>query len=149
MICPKVAELIIRLADSKTFSSICCPDNLGISAPSLNTTVTTDSPNLEIDLSSIISGILATAISIGEVIKLSTSYTARDGAIEMTCTWLLVISGIASIGEWNREYMPHPINAAMNRHIMNSFFMENLMIRSIILIQLILIQSSAGILCSG
>ena len=28
MICPKVAELIMRLADSKTFSSICCCESL-------------------------------------------------------------------------------------------------------------------------
>jgi hypothetical protein len=85
------------------------------------------------DRSSIISGILATATSMGAVIKLSTSCTANDGASEIICTWLLVISGIASIGSFDNEYAPQPIKATMNNPTMNLFLIEKEMIPSIII----------------
>ena len=69
-------------------------------------------------------GILATATSIGAVMELSTSCTANDGASAITCTWLFVISGVASIGNWVREYVPQPISAITNKPIINLFFIE-------------------------
>ena len=71
-----------------------------------------------------ISGILATATSIGAVMKLSTSCTARDGASEMICTWLLVMSGMASTGSRVSDHVPQPISARTNNPTINLLRME-------------------------
>jgi hypothetical protein len=43
------------------------------------------------------------------------------------------MSGIASMGSFVTEYVPHPINARIKSPIMNLFLTENEMIRFIII----------------
>ena len=60
--------------------------------------VTTDKPKREKLRISSNPGILLLACSIGKVINRSISVAPKDGAEVITCTWLSVISGTASIG---------------------------------------------------
>lgn len=68
--------------------------------------VITLNPNLEIDRSSTTPGIALRVFSMGDVTNCSTSCVARVGQTVRTCTWLLVLSGIASIGSWVNDQMP-------------------------------------------
>ena len=60
--------------------------------------VTTDSPNSEIERSATRCGMLLSAFSTGMVTKRSTSSAACPGQSVITCAWMLVTSGYASIG---------------------------------------------------
>ena len=60
--------------------------------------VTTDKPNLEKLLISFKPGILLFACSMGNVMSRSISVAPNEGAEVITCTWLSVMSGTASIG---------------------------------------------------
>ena len=50
-----------------------------------------------------IPGTLAVACSMGNVMRRSTSGAAKEGDTVITCTWLFVISGTASMGSLVKE----------------------------------------------
>jgi hypothetical protein len=87
--------------------------------------LTTDKPNREIDLISLIPGILEVACSIGKLINLSTSKDPKVDETVITCTWLEVISGSASTGSFINWMVPQMIQANVKRPITNLFLTEN------------------------
>ncbi len=54
----------------------------------------------------------ASAVSIGNVTCRSTSVGDSDGATALICTWLLVMSGTASIGSFVSDHSPTPAAAS-------------------------------------
>ncbi len=48
----------------------------------------------------------ASAVSTGNVTCFSISIGESDGTIVLICTWLLVMSGTASIGSWRSDRTP-------------------------------------------
>src|SRR5262249_35395326 len=77
-----------------------------MSVPSLNTTVTTETPNFEIDRICSTLGSPLMAPSTGNESSDSTSSGDSAGASVITCTCTFVRSGTASIGRWSAEYTP-------------------------------------------
>ena len=77
-----------------------------MSVPSSKTTVTTDSPYLEMDRTSSTLGIPDIARSTGTVTYCSTSTGDSAGAAVITWTWTFVMSGTASIGRFTAECTP-------------------------------------------
>ncbi len=70
------------------------------SVASSNTMVTSESPKRLKLRCSMIPGTLRVACSMGKVIRRSMSPAPSAGLTVITCTWLLVMSGTASIGSW-------------------------------------------------
>ena len=77
------------------------------------------------------SGKLAMARSMGAVTNCSTSCAASVGVVVITCTWLLVMSGTASMGNCESEYAPYSTSTSVKSPMMALLWMENLMILSI------------------
>lgn len=73
-----------RLAPARYCEKFCRA--LKLSVPSLNLSVTTDSPNSDTDRNDCTSGTPASAFSIGMVICCSTSVVLRPGHCVMACT---------------------------------------------------------------
>ena len=73
------------------------------SVSSENTMVTTERPKRENERTSCTSGMVAMACSMGNVTSRSTSGAPSEGVWVMTCTWLLVMSGTASMGRCASE----------------------------------------------
>jgi hypothetical protein len=69
-------------------------------------------------------GIPASAFSMGQVISCSTSPGASDGASALICTWLLVMSGTASIGSFLSEYRPTAAAIAVSSTMSQRFLIE-------------------------
>ena len=90
--------------------------------------VTSDNPKRENDRCSIIPGILIVVCSIGKVISLSISAAPKDGEGVITKTWLLVISGTASIGSLVALYTPNKMSASTIIPTINLLRIENAMI---------------------
>ncbi|GGD13259.1 hypothetical protein GCM10011368_14030 [Hyunsoonleella pacifica] len=61
----------------------------------------------------------------------------------MTCTWLLVISGTASIGTWVILQIPAPIMVSVSKPIRNLLLIEKSMI--LLIIENVLIQLNYSI----
>src|SRR5258706_8223298 len=107
--------------------------------------VTTERPNLENDLISVMFGIVAIVCSTENVTSRSTSGAARDGDTVKTRTWLLVISGTASMGSLVTEYPPYKTNASVRIPTINLFLMEKEMIPFNILVVL---NCTSFVICS-
>src|SRR5678809_1126393 len=86
-----------------------------MSVPSSKTTVTTDSPYLEIERISSTFGTPDIARSTGTVTYCSTSVGDRAGAGVITCTCTFVTSGTASIGKSIVEVIPTVTRSAVAR----------------------------------
>ncbi len=91
-------------------SNTSCLANQG-SVPSLKMIVTTETSAREIERSSVIPGTPFSAFSIGNVTLRSTSRALIPGASVMTATWIVEMSGSASIGRL-RAASPPSINSA-------------------------------------
>src|SRR5262245_16873124 len=83
-----------------------------MSVPSSNTTVTTETPYLEIDRISSTRGIPAMARSTAVLTYCSTSTGDSAGATVMIWTWTFVTSGTASIGSSIAERTPTNTSSA-------------------------------------
>jgi hypothetical protein len=68
------------------------------SVPSLNTTVTWDRPYFDSERVPSSRGKPFITLSIGKLMRCSTSSGEMPGAAVLICTWTLVMSGTASIG---------------------------------------------------
>ena len=97
---------------------------------SSKTNVITLIPNLENERISIRSGRLAIALSTGDVMNCSTSCAAKVGALVITCTWLLVTSGNASIGSFDALHTPQIMSANVIMPMASLFFILNCIILS-------------------
>ena len=73
----------------------------------------TESPLREMLRRSSSRGMLASAISMGVVMFCSTSCAPSAGACVMTCTWLLVMSGVESKGRCTSDHTPHTMRATV------------------------------------
>src|SRR5690606_37504115 len=94
-----------------------------ISTSSSKTTVTTLRPKRLIERSSTTLGIDFTDCSIGYEMSCSTSWVASVGELVIICTWLLVISGSASIGRLYSENEPTTTSAKVNKPTINLLLM--------------------------
>ncbi len=83
--------------------------------PSGNTTVITESPKREMERISVTPGTVRSCNSSGTVMSCSTSWAASAGLWVMTCTWLLVTSGMASSGRLAAEKPPQATSPATSR----------------------------------
>src|SRR6476659_8641514 len=81
-----------------------------MSVPSLNTTVTTEIPYLEMERISVVLGMPAMARSTGTVTYCSISTGERAGAAVMICTWMFVTSGTASLESVPAAFSPSRTN---------------------------------------
>src|SRR4029079_6456382 len=77
-----------------------------MSVPSSKTIVTTDRPYFEIDRTSSTFGMPDIARSTGTLTYCSTSTDESAGAAVITCTWMFVMSGTASIGSCTADRTP-------------------------------------------
>jgi hypothetical protein len=93
-------------------SDTCCLAQY-TSVLSLKTIVTRDNPKREKERISMIPGTLAVACSMGNVMRRSTSGAAKEGDTVITCTWLFVISGTASMGSFGKRIDSQPINPTL------------------------------------
>ena len=98
-----------------------------MSASSSKTSVMTDSPLRDMLRRSSSLGMLARAISTGVVMYCSTSCAPSDGACVMTCTWLLVMSGVASNGRRTSDHTPHTMSASVRTPTTSLLWMEYVM----------------------
>jgi hypothetical protein len=80
--------------------------------------VTMLSPKRLMERISTRSGKLAMARSMGAVTNCSTSCAASVGVVVITCTWLLVMSGTASIGSCVSEYAPYSTSTSVKSPMM-------------------------------
>src|SRR5690606_26278490 len=101
-----------------------------MSTSSSNMAVITESPKREMLRVSSMPGTLAMASSMGNVTSCSTSCPASVGQPVMICTWLLVMSGTASMGSFDALQTPHTISSRVIRPTMALFFILNFMIES-------------------
>ena len=101
-----------------------------MSVSSLKTAVMTERPKREILRVSSSPGISAMACSIGKVTSCSTSCEAKVGVEVMICTWLLVISGTASMGSLVALHTPQKISIRVMNPTNSLFLMLNSMILS-------------------
>src|SRR5215831_6979468 len=77
-----------------------------MSVSSSKTTVTTESPYFDSDRISLTLGVPESARSTGTVTYCSTSTGDSAGDEVMTCTWMLVTSGTASMGSSKEDLIP-------------------------------------------
>src|SRR5882672_12916110 len=103
-----------------------------MSVLSLKMTVICDRPNLLRDRTSVMPGTPDNSVSSGNVTSFSISSGARAGTSVFTCTWILVMSGTASIGNRTADLMPPNTNAAVASRTNSRCRSENSMTRSII-----------------
>src|SRR4051812_10842781 len=82
-----------------------------MSVPSWNTTVTTEMPYFEIERICVVLGMPAMARSMGTVTYCSISTGERAGAEVMTCTWIFVTSGTASMESVRAAFSPSRANS--------------------------------------
>ena len=86
----------------------------------------TDSPLRLMLRRSVTLGMFVSAISIGVVMDCFTSYAPNDGACVITCTRLLVMSGVESNGNCDNDHPPQMMRATVSMPIVSLFSIENL-----------------------
>ena len=64
-------------------------------------------------------GMVAIVCSTGKVTKRSISSALEEAAVVTTCTWLLVMSGTASIGNLESENRPQTMRARVKTATIN------------------------------
>ena len=87
--------------------------------------VTCDNPNFESERNSIIPGSPDISVSIGYVTSFSISSGARAGTSVLSCTWMFVMSGTASIGSRNADQTPTPMRMTVPRKTAARWRMES------------------------
>ena len=92
-----------------------------MSVSSVKTMVTTLSPKRLNERISSIPGVVAIDCSTGNVTKRSMSSAPDEGETVTICTWLLVMSGTASIGNLEREKSPQTIIPNVKTATINLF----------------------------
>lgn len=88
----------------------------------------TESPNLEMLLVSSSWGRFAILCSMGKVTSCSTSWPASEGQTVMICTWLLVISGTASMGNFDALQTPQMMSNNVTRPMTSLLLILNFII---------------------
>ena len=111
-----------------------------LSVSSLNTTVTTLRPKREMERSSNTPGMPRTAISTGAVTNCSTSVVDKEGQMVSTWAWLLVMSGMASMGRREKDQMPARAMTRVMPPTSNLCWRENLIMGSNMMQPMVFLQ---------